>query len=87
MTTPRIAFSGDWKQLYLRVMSETDPSRLPTLIKQANDTICDRIEQADATMLQDEMVLLNDALNGLRLLRREYERNLQEYGEIRSKAG
>ena len=28
--------------------------------------------------------MLNDALNGLRVLRQEYDRRLQRYGELRS---
>jgi hypothetical protein len=58
---------------------------LSSLISNASEAILDRIEQGDASSLEGELTLLNDALNGLRLLRREYERTLQEYGEVRSR--
>jgi len=75
----------NWRLLYQQAMLETDPAKLRPLIAKANDAILDRIEREDATTLEGELPELNDALNGLRLLRREYERSLQEYGELRNR--
>jgi hypothetical protein len=78
----------NWKLLYQQAMLETDPAKLRPLITEANDAILDRIERGDATALPAELPELNDALTALRLLRREYERSLQEYRELRkSKLG
>jgi len=74
----------DWKDLYQLAILETDPAKLPLLITKANDAILDQIEQSDAVSLEGELALLNDALHALRLLRREYERCLKEFGEQRN---
>ncbi len=88
MTTNATPRALPWKHLYQQAMLETDPAKLHSLIAEANNAILDRLEQGDVSTLQDELPLLNDALNGLRMLRREYERCLQEYGELRQrKAG
>jgi len=65
---------SNWKELYQQAMLETDLAKLPSLISTANNAILDRIEGADAPSLEGELMLLNNALHGLRLLRREYER-------------
>jgi len=72
-----------WKELYMQAMLETDPAHMPTLIARANDAILDWLEHGDATSVAAELTLLNNALNGLRLLRREHARCLQESGELR----
>jgi len=74
-----------WFQLYQQAMLELDPSKLALVINKANDAILERIEHIDASHPDGELPQLNDALNGLRILRREYERSLKEYGELRSR--
>ena len=66
-------------------MLELDPSKLALVIDKANDAILERIEHIDATQPDGELPLLKDALNGLRILRREYERSLKEYDELRNR--
>jgi len=62
-------------------MLELDPTKLPSAIANANDAILDTIEQTDRRALGGELSRLNDALNNLRLLRREYERGMKEFRE------
>jgi hypothetical protein len=71
----------NWRDLYQHAMLELDPTKLPSAIANANDAILDRIEQADRNALGGELSQLNDALNNLRLLRREYARGMKEYLE------
>ena len=74
-----------WFQLYQQAMLELDPAKLSSVINKANDAILEQIEHIDASHPDGELPQLNDALNGLRILRREYERSLKEYGELRSR--
>ena len=83
MTTDGIPRPLTWKELYAQAMLETDPAKLPTLITRANDAILDRLEHGDAASIAGELSPLNNALNGLRLLRRESERCLHEFEEQR----
>jgi hypothetical protein len=62
-------------------MLELDPARLPSAIANANNAVLDRIEEADLNLLGGELSQLIDALNNLRLLRREYARGMKEYRE------
>ena len=70
-----------WRELYQLAMLELDPTKLPSAIANANDAILDTIEQTDRRALGGELSRLNDALNNLRLLRREYERGMKEFRE------
>ena len=70
-----------WRELYQLAMLELDPTKLPSAIANANDAILDTIEQTDRYALGGELPRLNDALNNLRLLRREYERGMKEFRE------
>ncbi len=85
MTHEAVPRRLNWKELYQLAMVEMDARKLPPLIDQANDAILDEIEHVDASSLQGELSALNDALDGLRLLRREYERAFQEYRELRNR--
>ena len=85
MTNDAVPRPLNSKELYQLAMVEMDARNLPSLIDQANNAILDEIEHGNPTSLQGELALLNDALNGLRLLRREYERAFQEYRELRSR--
>jgi hypothetical protein len=81
VTTDPFPLALNWKELYQLAMLELDPKKLPAAIANANDAILDRIEQTDRYAPGSELLRLNDALNNLRLLRREYERGLKEYRE------
>ncbi|PYX27215.1 MAG: hypothetical protein DMG80_19190 [Acidobacteria bacterium] len=81
MTTEGVPRPFYWKELYAQAMLEMDPGKLPSAITRANDAILDRIERMDRNSLGHELSALNDALNNLRLLRREYERGMKEYRE------
>ncbi len=81
MTTDGFPRPLDWKELYQLAMLELDPAKLPSAIAKANDAILERIEHTDRNAFGSELPTLNDALNGLRVLRREYERGTKEYGE------
>ena len=70
-----------WRELYQLALLELDPTKLPSAIANANDAILDTIEQTDRYALGGELPRLNDALNNLRLLRREYERGMKEFRE------
>jgi len=85
MTTDGIPRPLNWKELYQLAMLEMDPAKLPSAITRANDAILDSIERIDRNALGHELSTLNDALNGLRVLRREYEREMKEYAEEQSK--
>jgi len=61
----------DWKELYELAVLEMDPAKLPSAIARANDAILERIEHSDRNAFGGELPALNDALNGLRVLRRE----------------
>ena len=67
----------------LQQVMETDPDKLLSVMNKANDAILARIRHL--TACDSEIILLNDALHGLRLLRREYERTSKEYWELRSR--
>jgi len=81
MTTDGIPRPLNWKELYQLAMLEMDPAKLPSAITRANDAILDSIERIDRNALGHELSALNDALNNLRLLRREYEHGMKEYRE------
>ena len=60
---------------------ELDPAKLRHRITEARDAILDRVEDS-LTKHGDykEHQELTDALNGLRVLRQEYERRARQYG-------
>ena len=73
--------SMDWKELYQLAILELDPIKLPERIADARRAIIERLEVTPQAYEHQE---LNDALNGLRVIHREYERRLQRYGEQRN---
>ena len=73
----------NWKELYQLAVTELDPARLPQRIVDARIAVLDRIEATLKNPGISEQQTLNDALNGLRVLRQEYERHLQRFGEPR----
>jgi len=76
--------SMDWKELYQLAILELDPIKLPERIADARRAIAERLEVTVAKPQAYEHQELNDALNGLRVIHREYERRLERYGEQRS---
>ena len=85
MTTDGVPRPLNWKELYQLAMLEMDPAKVPSAITKANDAILDTIERIDRNAFGHELSALNDALNGLRIPRREYEREMKEYAEEQSK--
>jgi hypothetical protein len=87
MSTDPVARPLDWKKLYQLAMAELDPIKLPQRITDARNVILDRIQETLATPSHyEERQELSDALNGLRVLRQEYEYRVQRYGEPRANA-
>ena len=63
-----------WKERYYLAICEVDNAKLPPLIDKASEAILDRMQETiTAPALPNENQQLNDAMNGLRVLRREYE--------------
>jgi len=62
---------------------ELDPARLPQRIAAARIAVLNRIEDTLKNPGIGEQQMLNDALNGLQVLRQEYDRRLQRFGESR----
>ena len=83
-TTAGAPATLDWKQLYQLALVELDPAKLPQRIADARVAVLDRIEDTLKNPGIGEQQMLNDALNGLRVLRQEYDRRLQRYGEPRN---
>jgi len=75
---------ANWKVLYQLAFVEPDPSKLPQRIADARVAVLNRIEDTIKNPGLGEQQALNDALNGLRVLRQEYDRRLQRYGEPRA---
>lgn len=68
MTSESIPQLLTWESLYHIAMLEPDSARLPSLLEDAIHAVLDQIEE---TWSQREMEELNNALNALRLRRRE----------------
>ena len=68
----------DWKDLYQLAVLELDPTKLPQRIEDARNAVLDRLEDSLSMRDYDEHQELNDALNGLRVLRKECERRVRE---------
>jgi hypothetical protein len=66
-----------WKRVYLLALSEQDMTKLPQLIAEARSAIFDRIDEMVDGPCTEEQRMLNDALNGLRLLQKECWRQPQ----------
>ena len=75
-----------WRELYRLAFVELDPAKLPQRIIDARVAILDRIEETLDNPGNGEQQMLNAALNGLRVLRQEFDRRLQRYGELRAQA-
>ena len=66
-----------WQRFYENAVLETDRGRLPILIRAAQAAIQARMEQLkqDHKPSAEELQALEDALAGLRVLKREAETN------------
>jgi len=84
MTTAGTPCPPDWKQLYQLALVELDPVKLTQRIADARVAVLNRIEDTLKNPGTGEQQMLNDALNGLRVLRQEYDHRLQRYGEPRA---
>ncbi|PYX30452.1 MAG: hypothetical protein DMG80_11990 [Acidobacteria bacterium] len=86
MATDGVPRPPDWKALYQLAVMELDPAKLPERITDARNAIVNRVaETVSKHPDYHESQELTDALNGLRVLRQEYERRVQQYGEPRQK--
>ena len=84
MTTAGTPGPQNWKELYQLALVELDPTKLPQRVADARVAVLNRIEDTLKNPGIGEQQMLNDALNGLRVLRQEYDRRLQRYGEPRA---
>jgi hypothetical protein len=66
-----------WRRFYEQAVLETNPSRLPGLIRAAHAAIDERIAELkmNGGPSAEELQALEDALAGLRVLRREANLN------------
>ena len=85
MTTDGVPRAPDWKDLYQLAAIELDPAKLTNRISDARNAILDRIQETTSVAAHyQECQELTDALNSLRLLRQEYDRRVQQFGEPRT---
>lgn len=84
MTTAGTPGPPHWKELYQLAILEPDPAKLPQRIADARIAVLNRIADTLTNPGLGEQQLLNDALNGLHVLRQEFDRRLQRYGELRA---
>jgi len=91
MTIDGVPRAPDWKELYQLAVIELDPAKLSHRVSDARNAILDRIQETISVASHyQERQELADALNGLRVLRQEYEHRVQQFGEprtLRRKAG
>jgi hypothetical protein len=82
MTTDGVPRAPDWKELYQLAVIELDPAKLSHRVSDARNAILDRIQETISVASHyQERQELADALNGLRVLRQEYEHRVQQYGQ------
>jgi len=85
MSIDGVPRAPDWKELYQLAVIELDPAKLSHRISDARNAILDRIQETISVAAHyQERQELADALNGLRVLRQEYERRVQQFGEPRT---
>jgi len=91
MSIDGVPRAPDWKELYQLAVIELDPAKLSHRVSDARNAILDRIQETISVASHyQERQELADALNGLRVLRQEYEHRVQQFGEprtLRRKAG
>ena|SRR5256885_11347795 len=72
-----------WKERYQLAICEIDHTKLPQLIDRASEAILLRMNQTTRESASEERQQLSDAINGLLVLRREYEDGLKELARQR----
>jgi hypothetical protein len=67
-----VTISFTWREKYTEAMLELNRDELPRRIEAAEKVICQQIEELKRTRAgsQEELLALNDALRGLRVLAR-----------------
>ena len=82
MVSNSIPHPPNWKELYELAVLEVDAAKLPQRITDARKAILDSAEETFAKRGNyHECQELTDALNGLRVMQREYERREWENGQ------
>ena len=85
MSIDGVPRAPDWKELYQLAVIELDPAKLSHRVSDARNAILDRIQETISVASHyQERQELADALNGLRVLRQEYEHRVQQFGEPRT---
>jgi hypothetical protein len=75
-------FKYVWQDLYSAAIVETDGNKMPTRVQESKSAIDSRLHelQLDRGGTIDERQAINDALEGLNVLRREIERRADKKG-------
>jgi len=63
----------DWRNLYLAALLETDTKHLRQNVLLAEDAIRQQMKSPNGKLSQEELLEMQDALNGLQVLRREFK--------------
>ncbi len=85
MSIDGVPRAPDWKELYQLAVIELDPAKLSHRVSDARNAILDRIQETISVASHyQERQELADALNGLRVLRQEYEHRVQQFGQPRT---
>ena len=66
-----ISSPSNWQTLYIGVMTETDKTRIPQKLNDAEAAIFDRLQALSSEKNCEERTALDDAIRGLRVLKRE----------------
>jgi hypothetical protein len=62
---------ADWQTLYIAAMTEADKTKIPARLHEAEAAIFDRLQALSGVKNCDEQTALDDAIRGLRILKRE----------------
>jgi len=63
---------SDWQTPYIAAMTEADKARLPTRVNEAEAAIFNRLQELSSIKTCEERTALDDAIRGLRILKREH---------------
>jgi hypothetical protein len=62
-----------WRDLYLAALLETDTTHLRENVQLAEDAIRQQMKSLNGKLSRQELQEMQDALNGLQVLRREFK--------------
>ena len=62
---------SDWQTPYIAAMTEADKANLPARVNEAEAAIFNRLQELTSIKNCDERTALDDAIRGLRVLKRE----------------